>query len=380
MNCKNVFASLFAAGLLLLPSGALQLRAGEAPSSTPNAGNGSTPSSRPGGPAGSLFGGRLRFSGMLQGGYFASYGVKSPLTAAFPGGGANDFNLHRLIFIVNADITDKLTVTYNGNFVGGYSNLEFYATYRFAPEFQVQFGQKKIPLTMDNQFSPAVSDLIATGSFVTNYFVAGDASNPLTGAWGGRDLGMEVRGDLFHNLLSYRLGVYNGQGINVRDKNKAKDLSGSLTLRPFKGMELQGSFYEGTTVAVGTALFEAGGSRIQAGDEYRRSRFAASAAYSSDRFGVRSEYISGRDGAVRSDGVYVTARAELRDRLELICSYAYGDFNKGEASHLVLNNYIAGLQYWFLPKCRIRLEYSLMDLPGKGNLNHTLTSQLQFAF
>ena len=324
---------------------------------------------------------RVRLSGMFQAGYSAGFGPASPV-AVFPGEGANDFAIHRLLLIVNAEVTDRLTVTYNGNFAGGFTNLEYYATYRFAPEFQVLLGQKKTPFLMDNQLSPASSELIATGSFLTNYFAAGDASNPLTGAWAGRDLGLEVRGDLFGNLLTYRLALYNGQGINTRDKDRNKALSGSLSLRPLPGLEVNGSFYTGKATANGTALFEAGDKVVSPGELYRRDRWSAGVSYQKNRFGIRSEYMGGYDDLVRSDGVYVTSWGRLFRDVDLILSYAYGDFNRTGANPLTVHNAAAGLQWWFLPKCRLRLEYNALIPTGSGtpHPNHSLQTQLQFAF
>lgn len=323
--------------------------------------------------------GRVRFSGMLQGGYSAGFGPSSPVGLTLPNG-ANGFSIHRIVLKTQANLTDKLELTYTGNFGPAYTNLEYYATYTPIPEFGIVFGQKKVPFLMDNQMSPAAHELISAMSFLSNYMAAGDPSNPLNGPWSGRDLGLEIKGDLFRNLLGYRLGIYNGQGMNMRDRNKAKTFSGSLSLRPVSGLVLQGSFLSGKNVAVGNALFSNDGKRVSAGEEYQMDRFAGGLAYTSKAFGLRSEYMFGRDGNVRSDGVYATAWVRLVKKLDLVGSYAYADFNKGGDNHISINNYVAGIQYWFLPKCRIRLEYNAMVPMGESGANHAINTQLQFAF
>ncbi len=322
---------------------------------------------------------RVTFSGILQGGYSAGFGSVSPIGITM-GNGANDFSIHRLVFKVEAKVTDNLSLTYMSDLAGGYTNLEYYVEYTPVPEFGIVLGQKKVPFLMDNQISPAVHELISTMSFLSNYMVACNPSNPLNGAWSGRDLGVEIKGDLLGKIMSYRIGAYNGQGMNRRDLNKSKTLSGSLTIRPFGGLELQGSFLSGKTVAVGDALFVKDRRRVTKGESYRMDRVAGGLAYKSERFGIRSEYIAGRDGNVLSDGVYATARVLLFKKLDLIGSYTYADFNKGGENHLSINNYVVGLQYKFLPKCRLSLEYNVMDPQGASNTNHMINTQLQFAF
>ena len=322
---------------------------------------------------------RVTFSGILQGGYSAGFGPISPAGLTL-GNGANDFSIHRIVLQVKAKITDDLSLTYTSDLAGGYTNLEYYAEYTPVPEFGIVLGQKKVPFLMDNQVSPAIHELISAMSFLSNYMAAGNPSNPLNGAWSGRDLGVEIKGDLLGKIMSYRLGAYNGQGMNRRDLNKSKTLSGSLTIRPFVGLELQGSFLSGKTVAVGDALFTKEQRRVTKGETYRMDRVAGGLAYKSERFGIRSEYIAGRDGNVLSDGVYATARVLLFKKLDLIGSYAYADFNKGGENHLTINNYVVGLQYKFLPKCRLSLEYNVTDPQGASNTNHMINTQLQIAF
>ena len=370
MRLKNVLAPVLAAGLFLFaaPAFAHSVEGGPTPA-VAKAKNTFLDKALD----------RVSFSGMLQAGYSQSFGPGT-LVHGFLGNGSSDFNVHRLILVAKARVTDRLEVTYNGNFANGYTNLEYYATYTVAPEFAITFGQKKIPLLMENQISPATHELLADGTFISNYMEGGDNSNPLMGVWSGRDFGLEVKGDLFGRVLGYRLGVYNGQGMNQRDRNKNKALTGSLSVRPFKGMEVTGTFYTGKGKAAGNALFEGENGRVMAGDEFQMDRFSGGLSYQSKRFGIRSEYVFGREGDVLSDGAYATMRIGALKNFDIVASYAYGNFNKTLDSRYIIHNYIAGLQYWFLPKCRLSVEYNVMDPAGPVEANHTINTQLQFAF
>ena len=60
---------------------------------------------------------------------------------------------------------------------------------------------------------------------------------------GGRDIGIQVSGDVLPNsngrkLLHYQVGVYNGEGINTADKDNRKDIIGGLWVMPVKGLRI----------------------------------------------------------------------------------------------------------------------------------------------
>ena len=103
---------------------------------------------------------------------------------------------------------------------------------------KVKFGQFKRGFTFENPMNPwdigfgaysQATDKLAG----MNDRVGEHSSN-------GRDLGLQVQGDLFksqkdgHAWLHYQIGAYNGQGINHADRNDNKDLIGGLWLSPVK--------------------------------------------------------------------------------------------------------------------------------------------------
>ena len=76
-------------------------------------------------------------------------------------------------------------------------------------------------------FSQAVDAMTARGKDVI-------------GNQNGRDIGIQLGGALVKkgntSLVEYRLGVFNGSGINVADTaNEAKDIAGRLIVNPIKG-------------------------------------------------------------------------------------------------------------------------------------------------
>ena len=126
---------------------------------------------------------------------------------------------------------------------------------------------------------------------------------------GGRDQGIQVQGDLFpmasdkYRLLHYQFGVYNGQGINLADANKSKDIIGTVQIQPISGLKLGVFAWKGSWVKAATATAPA--------VELKRERISAGINYDKDNWTLRAEYaaaIAGeKEQSGAADALYVTA-------------------------------------------------------------------------
>ena len=63
-------------------------------------------------------------------------------------------------------------------------------------------------------------------------------------------MGLQVGGELFKTsvddyFLEYRVGVYNGSGLSMKDHNDAKDFAAWFTVQPVKGLKMGASAYIG---------------------------------------------------------------------------------------------------------------------------------------
>lgn len=109
--------------------------------------------------------------------------------------------------------------------------LDAYVNARFLPEFKVQFGKFKAPVSLERLQSAAAL------KFIDRTYAA-DALLP------NRDIGLQLHGDLFASKVSYAIGVFDGQidggqaseGDN-KDNNGDKDVAGRLFFQPFKGSD-----------------------------------------------------------------------------------------------------------------------------------------------
>ena len=162
---------------------------------------------------------------------------------------------------------------------------------------------------MENPLSPTQLDLIDVYSQAVLY-LAGEGPDPLNGVNYGRDMGLEVYGDLAKGLVHYELALMSGQGINRKDRNNQKDFIAKLELRPFDGFRIVGSGYLGTGNAVGTAAWNP---EIKEGDNYKRNRYSVGAEYKTKAYSLakykdarpaslRAEWLGGKDGEVGSMG------------------------------------------------------------------------------
>ena len=156
---------------------------------------------------------RITINGYAQAGY--AYSDQNGQTSS-------SYNLKRTLLWARARITDRWSFLFMHDFNSVVQ--EFYTDYRITNDkgLTVRLGQFKNSLTLENPLSPVQLELIDICSqAVTNHSGCYD---PLLGLQYGRDIGLEIYGDLFNDQIHYELALMNGQGINVRDGNNDKDV------------------------------------------------------------------------------------------------------------------------------------------------------------
>lgn len=287
---------------------------------------------------------------------------------------SNTFDIKRVILMANGKITDKWSVYFMYSFANTGKILEAYTEYRFLPQLTARIGQFKTMYTIENPMSPCFVELINCYSQAVNYLAGINGSDPLYGSNSGRDMGILIYGDLFNKFAHYNLAVMNGQGINLKDKNNQKDIVGSLMVHPLDWLAVGGSFIKGKGYAVGASAINPD---ITAGESYTRNRWSAGATIKTKPIDIRTEYLAGKDGHVKSDGYYATASVHVFPKFDIVASYDY--FNKDKAIADKQTNYVAGVQWWFYPKCRVQAQYTYCD-PHKREASNLLQAQLQVRF
>lgn len=111
----------------------------------------------------------------------------------------------------------------------------------------------------------------------------------------GRDIGVQIQGDFLknnagRNLIHYQVGVFDGQGINVKDVDQQKNIIGGVWVMPMDGLRLGWFGWTGSYARKGTWTDAAG--LPQSGiRSLQQRRYAFSAEYKADDWTVRSEYV-----------------------------------------------------------------------------------------
>ena len=160
---------------------------------------------------------------------------------------SNTFNLRLARFILDGKIGDfDWRAQIQGTNVKGPGEptvqlVDLYAEWRRFPEFKVRAGQFKRAFTYENPTHPITQGWRAYADVINNLSGFGDRTGEKSS--GGRDIGIQFSGDLFPNakgrrVFHYQVGVYNGEGINEKDKDNRKDIIGGVWVMPIQGLRI----------------------------------------------------------------------------------------------------------------------------------------------
>jgi phosphate-selective porin OprO/OprP len=191
---------------------------------------------------------RVELSGNVQ----ADYVAVEPNMRALTGGTINDrFFIRRAEFEVAALFYQWAALKLAGDFADTPTVVLKDAYLSFAllgREVAFRIGQFAVPFTREEP--------VTSAKFLD--FIERSLVNELAPA---KDFGAMLYGDLFDQMVSYNLGVFNGAGEDTADANREKVLAGRLTVVPFKqtnnvflkGLEVAGNFTWGDEDAPSTS-------------------------------------------------------------------------------------------------------------------------------
>lgn len=171
---------------------------------------------------------------------------------------------------------------------------------------KIKLGQFKRPFSFENPYSPLNVGFGSYSQATTK--LAGMSDRVGEHGSGGRDLGFQVQGDLLkdredgHAWLHYQVGMFNGQGINHKDKDKFKDVIGGLWFSPLKDLSIGGFGWNGRYTNEG---YKEESNMLK---EVKRVRWGAGLKYESD-WTVRGEYMASVGRSVKDANVAKNADA-----------------------------------------------------------------------
>ena len=301
---------------------------------------------------------------------------------------SNTFNVRRARLDVKGNINKNVEFRVQGDFAGTPKLVDGFVKVKLHKSFNIQAGQFKIPFTFENPQSPLTLEGIEYAQVISKLSGYSDISGVKTYS-GGRDVGVMIYGNFFSferngkeiPILTYKLGVFNGNGMNNKDANFLKDIAGSIEVCPgVKGLTLAASYYGGNYNLAAANENNANRDRLTFGGKYENGRLT-----------VRSEYITGKTDMANngqiytldSDGFYVAGGywfdIAKDQRIRPVARY---DFFRQDIHNPEKNStyYMVGIDWWPYKNLRLLVNYTMKDKPGFENMGNLWQAQLSVKF
>lgn len=270
----------------------------------------------------------------------------------------NAFNLRLMRLILDGKISDfDWRVQAQGTSNAGPGNptvmlVDLYAEWVRHKAFRVKVGQFKRAFTFENPTHPITQGWYSYAMVINSLVGFGDRTGEKSS--GGRDIGLQVQGDLLkmasgRNLLHYQVGVYNGEGINAKDKDNRKDIIGGLWLMPIDGVRIGAFGWTGSKQGIGA-----------------KNRYALSAEYDKNEFTFRTEYVHsqgmGADPAMgdKADGIYAFGIVPVI-KSKLHAKARYNLYRQSKEWSTSKTMYEVGLNYFLAKNMQINAEYARVN-------------------
>ena len=320
---------------------------------------------------------------------FGGFAMASYQATFKDGGNSNTFDLRLVRASVEGRILNDFYYKIQGQINGNFSNLsssprlvDYFMEWQKLEFFKIKLGQFKRPFTFENPMNPIDQGFMSYSQPVSKLSGFSDRSGEHSS--NGRDIGLQFQGDFLkngsgRNLLHYQVGVFNGQGINVKDVNTKKDIIGGIWVMPIEGMRIGAFGWEGSYA-------RKNGSEMVS---LNKQRYALSAEYKKDLLQLRAEYIhsTGKGFATtlqksdnnsdltiktytdnagnevandKADGFYALAIVPVYAD-KLMAKARYDVYRPTASSVDMKTNYEIGLNYRFCKYLELQTEYVLTN-------------------
>ena len=329
---------------------------------------------------------------------FSGYGMLQYQGQDPEGNHSNTFKLRLARFILDGKIGDfDWRAQIQGTNATGPGQptvqlVDLYAEWRRFPEFKVRAGQFKRAFTFENPTHPITQGWRGYADVINKLSAFGDRTGEKSS--GGRDIGIQVSGDLFPNangrkIFHYQVGVYNGEGVNESDKDNRKDIIAGAWVMPIKGVRI-GVF--GWTGSRGGMLDPLTGEKRSV----EKNRYCISAEYDLNEYTFRAEYIHSQgwgaaspgnnvreicyENGDKADGWYVFGIIPLI-KSKLHAKARYQTYRNQKNWGTSVNQVECGLNYFFTKNLEMHLEYSHVNDRNLAKHDYNLIDvELDFRF
>jgi hypothetical protein len=288
------------------------------------------------------------------------------------------FDIRRARLDVKGTISPYWSYRVQLDLAGTPKLIDAYAELKLNDYFNFTIGQAKIPFSLENLTSSNKLELIDRSQAVEALVARG---KDVGGNQNGRDLGIQLGGTILklndRPIVDYRLGVYNGSGINVADNNEKKDFATRLILHPVAGLDVSAALYNGSRYI---AEVKTGTFVTTPAKNVDRDRYGFDLNYDLNNLALRGEYIHGTDDQIDREGYYFQAGYYfLQKKFQLIAKYDFYDADKSKADN-ASTWYVLGANYNFNSNVRLQANYTFKQEEGKSIDNNFASIQFQVGF
>lgn len=293
-------------------------------------------------------------------------------------GKVDGFDIRRARLDVKGNISPYWGYRVQFDLAGTPKLIDAFAEFKLNDYINFTVGQAKIPFSMENLLSSPQLALIDRSQVVEALTARGKDVN---GNQNGRDIGIQVGGTLLklkdRPVIDYRLGLFNGSGINTMDNNEKKDYAARLILHPLTGLDISGAYYDGSRLV---PEVRTGNVVTTPATTVNRDRYGIDLSYDLKNFSLRGEYIHGTDDQVEREGYYVMAGYSFFEKkLQLVGKYDFYDANTSIADN-ASEWIVIGANYSFNANTKLQANYSIKEEEGTSIDNNYAAVQLQIGF
>ncbi len=271
--------------------------------------------------------------------------------------------------------------------------LDLYAEWTRYKELRIRAGQFQRPFSFESTIHPISHGFFDLADVVKQLTGFGDRAGERSSA--GRDIGVQVQGDILPNskgraLVHYQVGLFNGEGINTKDKDNRKDLAASLWVMPVEGLRIGVSGWTGSHGKMMVA--DGAGGTTEA--SVPLNRYCLSAEYDRNEYTFRAEYIHSQGwgtGVIgsrtvdyrlgdKADGWYALGMVPvIKNKLQVKARYQTYRVSKEWGTSKSL--YEVGVNYFITKNLQLNFEYARLNDRTRDKHNYNLMDvQLDFRF
>ena len=268
--------------------------------------------------------------------------------------------------------------------------VDLYAEWRKYPEFKARAGQFKRAFTFENPTNPITQGWRGYADAINKLSAFGDRTGERSS--GGRDIGIQLSGDLFPNangrrVFHYQIGVYNGEGVNQKDMDNRKDIIAGVWVMPIKGLRIGAFGWTGSRGEMLDAKLIDPVTKQPMTRSVEKNRYALSAEYDKDEYTFRAEYIHSQGWGAKSpgnnvreiyyengdkaDGWYLFGIVPLI-KGKLHAKARYQTYRNKKEWGSSVNQIECGLNYYFTKNLELHAEYSRVNDRNLAKHNYNL--------